>query len=347
MRTPNLTQRVIVSAVSTAALTAILPIVASALLAQEPEPPPPGPPPGLPCAEVIHVELHGEDIRQGALRVLEVRLNEPVDDLRVTWATQALHFWHDKADPMRRFALVAADLALDPNRGRINISAVRASGDRFVCTRSVDVTLGEFKMVHSRVDRLRVNRRFVELGDNDVERSKRESKLMREIFATVTPERYWTGPFHPPLRTMQPRGNFGRRRVFNGEPRAPHTGEDLRASLGTSVYAPQSGKIVLAKNLFFAGNTVIVDHGLGLYTFFAHLSAFNVKEGDMVRTGQRLGRVGATGRVTGAHLHWSARLGEARFNPLQLLDLKMPEAAGPEKSHNIEAFESPEAKTKQ
>ena len=322
---------------------ALLTLLPSSVVAQETQPAP-----GLPCAEVVHVELLGGDIRQGALRVLEVRLNEPVDDLQVTWATQALHFWPDKADPMRHFALVAADLALDPNLGRINISAVRASGDRFVCTRSVDVTLGEFKMVHARVDRLRVNQRFVELDEKDVERSKHESKLMQEIFATVTTERYWTGIFHPPLRTMQPRGNFGRRRVFNGEPRAPHTGEDLRASLGTSVYAPQSGKVVLAKNLFFAGNTVIVDHGLGLYTFFAHLSAFSVKEGDLVKIGQRLGRVGATGRVTGAHLHWSARLGNSRFDPLQLLDLKMPEVAQPQKSNGTEAIdssESPEART--
>ena len=292
------------------------------------------PPPGFPCAEVVEVELHGEAIRQGALRVLEIRFNEPVENIRASWATQALNFWQDEPGSTRRFALVAADLAMDPNRGRINISAVRASGDRFVCIRSVDIALGEFKTVNARVDRLRVNRRFVELSKSDIERSKRESELMREIFATVTPERYWTGTFSPPLRSMQPRGNFGRRRVFNGEPRAPHTGEDLRATAGTSVYAPQSGKVVLARNMFFAGNTVIVDHGLGLYTFYAHLSAFSVQEGDIVKTGQRLGRVGATGRVTGAHLHWSARLGEARIDPLQLLELKMPAETQREESNS-------------
>ena len=149
---------------------------------------------------------------------------------------------------------------------------------------------------------------------------------MSAILDKVTPERFWDGPFRPPLRDLQARGNFGRRRFLNGQPRAPHSGEDFRADAGTPVHAVQRGRVVLARNLFYAGNAVILDHGLGLYTFYAHLESIAVQEGELVEAETLLGKAGATGRVTGAHLHLSVRLNNARVNPLDLLGL-FPEAA--------------------
>lgn len=98
--------------------------------------------------------------------------------------------------------------------------------------------------------------------------------------------------------------NFGRRRILNGQPRSPHTGLDLPAAQGTLVHAAQRGRVVLAENLFFTGNTVILDHGLGLYTLYGHLKSMSVAVGGVVEVGTILGRVGATGRATGPHLHW-------------------------------------------
>ena len=98
---------------------------------------------------------------------------------------------------------------------------------------------------------------------------------------------------------------------------------------GTPVRAPNAGEIVLAENLFFTGNTVIVDHGLGLYSLLAHLSRIDVKLGDAVLSGATVGLVGATGRVTGPHLHWAVRLNEARVDPISLIAaLQTPAAAG-------------------
>jgi murein DD-endopeptidase MepM/ murein hydrolase activator NlpD len=116
--------------------------------------------------------------------------------------------------------------------------------------------------------------------------------------------------------------NFGHRRVFNGEPRAPHTGADLRATTGTPIRSTNRGRVVLAKDLFFTGNTVIVDHGLGIYTLYAHLSRIDVKTDAIVERGQVVGLAGATGRVTGPHLHWGARVQNARVDPFTLVILE-------------------------
>ena len=118
----------------------------------------------------------------------------------------------------------------------------------------------------------------------------------------------------------QPTSVFGTRRVFNGQARDPHPGLDLRAASGTDVVASGPGRVVLAQDLYYSGNTVIVDHGGGLFTLYAHLSSIGVENGANVEAGQSLGASGATGRVTGPHLHWGAKIGAIPFNPTALLD---------------------------
>src|SRR6266851_5639889 len=117
--------------------------------------------------------------------------------------------------------------------------------------------------------------------------------------------------------------NFGKRRILNGKAGSPHGGVDFPAPAGTPVYAAQRGRVVLAQPLYFSGNTVVLDHGLGLYTFYAHFESISVQPGDLLGTGALLGRVGATGRVTGPHLHWGATVNRARTNPLQLISLPL------------------------
>jgi murein DD-endopeptidase MepM/ murein hydrolase activator NlpD len=109
--------------------------------------------------------------------------------------------------------------------------------------------------------------------------------------------------------------------VFNGKPRSSHEGADLAAPAGAPVAAPGPGRVALAEELYFSGGTVILDHGAGLFTMYFHLSRIDVKAGEDVDSGGRIGAVGATGRATGPHLHWGARLNRARINPLGLLKL--------------------------
>ena len=164
---------------------------------------------------------------------------------------------------------------------------------------------------------LRVAPEFVDPPGDVLDRILSEASRINGIFKTVTPQQ-WDQPFALPLMT-EPSSNFGSRSVFNGQPRSPHAGIDFRSPTGTVVTAPAAGTVVLAADLFFTGNTVIVDHGAGLYSLFAHLSAMTAREGDVVGLGARLGRVGATGRVTGPHLHWSVRLSGTRVDPLSLM----------------------------
>ena len=133
--------------------------------------------------------------------------------------------------------------------------------------------------------------------------------------------------FVPPL-LGQPTSAFGTRRIYNGKPRSPHPGLDLRAATGTTVNSSGAGRVGLAQELYYSGNTVIVDHGGGLFTLYAHLSKLLVEVGEYVRAGQAVGLSGATGRVTGPHLHWGAKIGNRPFDPTALLDARLfPDAS--------------------
>jgi len=165
---------------------------------------------------------------------------------------------------------------------------------------------------------LRVAPEYVDPPAPVVDRIVREAAQLNGIYETLT-DRVWAQPFVLPL-TTQPSANFGSRSVFNGQRRSPHAGIDFGSPTGTAVTAPASGRVVVADDLYFTGNTVVLDHGAGLYSIFAHFSALRVDEGDLVDAGTTLGRVGATGRVTGPHLHWSVRLNGARVDPMSLIE---------------------------
>jgi murein DD-endopeptidase MepM/ murein hydrolase activator NlpD len=168
---------------------------------------------------------------------------------------------------------------------------------------------------------LKVAEKYVELSKPDLARALREDKEVKAIFAKITSEALWNKPFEVPIPGETSGTNFGHRRIFNGEPRAPHAGADLHAQTGTPIHAVNGGRVVLAKNLFFTGNTVILDHGLGIYSLYAHLSRIDVKVGRTVANGELLGLSGATGRVTGPHLHWGMTVQGARVDPFTLLNM--------------------------
>lgn len=275
----------------------------------------------VPCGDRVEVrfslpgEERGAAAAQGRVVLVEVRGGE-LRDVQAAWVGQRLHFWQESASAPEYRALMGVDLEQKPGEFPLTLDAGLAGGERVVCSALLRVEEGQFKL-----EKLMVEPGFVQLSERDRERAERETKRLLEIFAAVTPERLWNGRFRAPLAEAGGSGNFGARRVFNDEARSPHGGEDFSAPKGTPVLAAGRGRVALAENLFYSGNTVVLDHGLGLYTFYGHLETLAVKAGETVDPGARLGTVGATGRVTGPHLHWAARLNRARVNPLELVAL--------------------------
>jgi murein DD-endopeptidase MepM/ murein hydrolase activator NlpD len=209
-------------------------------------------------------------------------------------------------------------IGLDQNPGEtsLEIQAVASSGEHRVATRAVTVKSKAFPE-----ENLTVSSKYVEPPKELQDRLTRERAKLKKIYARRGPSTL-TSPFLRPA-PGDPTSIFGTRRLFNGKPRSPHPGLDLRAGTGTPVQASGDGSVVLAEDLYYSGNIVILDHGGGLFTLYAHLSRIDVAEGDLIRAGQQLGLSGDTGRVTGPHLHWGAKIGDEPFDPTALLDPRL------------------------
>jgi len=181
--------------------------------------------------------------------------------------------------------------------------------------------------------RLRVDPKFTRSMDSSTEaRIEHENELARGVGhqAQETPQ-LWTLPFLRP-RPSRVTSLFGSGRVFNGRVSSSHLGIDYRGALGEPIYAANRGVVALVAEFFLAGNVVYIDHGNGLVTGYFHMSQQLVAVGDTVERGQQIGLVGSTGRVTGPHLHWSARFGALTIDPANLLSLGPPFVSQPVKS---------------
>lgn len=209
-------------------------------------------------------------------------------------------------------ALVGLDLDLKPGAYEWVAEAMLASGI-VRQSRTVAVLQKRFE-----TRRLRVEPDFVNPPPDTQARIEAEALFLRGVYQRPADARLWSLPFVLPVSDPV-NSAFGRRSVFNGEARSPHAGADFLSPAGRPVKAPNAGRVVAARDLFFTGNTVIVDHGLGVFSTFAHLSRLEVAEGALVEAGQLLGAVGATGRVTGPHLHWALRVGGARVDPMSAM----------------------------
>ena len=152
------------------------------------------------------------------------------------------------------------------------------------------------------------------------ERIAKEYKEAMDIYAYVSKNSYVSKPFILPLNSAIT-SDFGKARVYNGSLKGYHSGTDFRAKTGTPIAAVNDGRVVLVKNRFYSGGSVVIDHGFGVYSCYFHLSDFDVKEGKMVQRGERIGLSGASGRVTGPHLHFAFRVGGVQVDPLQFIEL--------------------------
>ena len=267
------------------------------------------------CSDNVVLRVSDAAPKQGSILLVEVRSDVPLVSVEGFSSGQSLFFWHD-TDARVFQALLGVDFLERPGATSLRARTVPQRGGSIECRVNLQVRDGAFA-----VQRLDVAPKYVEPSPEDLARAQQETAELNRIFSSPHSERLWQGGFVEPVLGYEPSGSFGKRRIYNGESRSPHSGEDFPAPAGTPVRATARGEVVLAKSLFFLGNTVILDHGFGLFSFYGHLSSFEVGKGTLVESGAIIGYVGATGRVTGAHLHWGVRLGDARVNPLDLLAL--------------------------
>lgn len=215
-------------------------------------------------------------------------------------------------DAVEWTALVGIPLAAAPGEASITVQANQGGGPRQISYTVAPKRYSE--------QRLKVAPGTVDLSPEDAARYERERVHLATVMATFSEPL----PLAAALRMQVPTpgrrsSSFGLRRVFNGQARNPHSGMDIAASKGTRVAAPLPGRVIDTGDYFFNGNTVWLDHGGGLLSMVCHLSAINVQPGDVLKTGERLGAVGATGRVTGPHLHWGVMLNRAMVDPALFL----------------------------
>ncbi len=212
-------------------------------------------------------------------------------------------------DTIEWTAIVGIPLAAKPGEAFITVRT--ASGEE----RQVRYTITNKRY---REQQLKVAPGQVDLSPADLARYEREKVQQEQVIATLSAPPAMSGSGALRMRVPVPgrrSSSFGLRRVFNGQSRNPHSGMDIAAATGTPIAAPLDGRVIDTGNYFFNGNTVWLDHGGGLLTLYCHLNAIAVKPGDMLKAGDRLGAVGATGRVTGPHLHWGVMLNRTMVDP--------------------------------
>jgi murein DD-endopeptidase MepM/ murein hydrolase activator NlpD len=210
-------------------------------------------------------------------------------------------------------ALAAIDLSVRPGRATVDVEARLADGSTLAASLPLKVGAKTFA-----TRRLNVAPEFVTPPPAEQARIERERLLLNRILSAVSPRHLWGDGFGRPA-DGEVISAFGVRSVFNNEARAPHRGIDFRGATGAPVRAPARGVVVLAEPLYFSGSTVVLDHGLGVFSMLAHLSRIDVKPGTVVVLGDVVGAIGATGRVTGPHLHWTLRVGAVAVDPLSVL----------------------------
>jgi murein DD-endopeptidase MepM/ murein hydrolase activator NlpD len=231
------------------------------------------------------------------------------------WLGRKVEFF-ESADKQSWYALAGSDVEdpVGPSTLKIDINRDGISSHQELPV--------EIHPAHYRTETISVAPRYVEPNTAQLKQIEAAIELKQQAFAASASKPLWHGDFRAPV-VSRATDSFGVRRTYNGKLAGIHEGMDFRARTGTVVRAANSGVVVLAHRLYYEGNCVIIDHGLGLYTVSMHLSRVNVHRGEHVVKGQRLGLSGATGRVTGAHLHWAVRWQGIYLDPAKVLKLDL------------------------
>ncbi|MDL1959475.1 MAG: M23 family metallopeptidase [Deltaproteobacteria bacterium] len=261
----------------------------------------------------VSVSMEPEKIPLGGIALATIKINNEIKLLDVKFLGEKIPY-HLDPSIQDCFVLIGAGLDCEPGTHILTIKWQGPDGPDLY-SHEVRVTARSFPE-----ERLSVSERMVEFSPKILERVLNDQKAVKETCNKISNKLYWQRPFIWPVNSkiLSP---FGLRRIFNNKPRSPHSGVDLRAPEGTPILASNYGKVAMARDCYLSGKTVILDHGGGLYTLYAHLVSYEVREGQEVKRGQVVGLAGSTGRATGPHLHWGVSLIGKRLDPAELMAL--------------------------
>jgi murein DD-endopeptidase MepM/ murein hydrolase activator NlpD len=267
----------------------------------------------LPTGQSANGHYNG---KQGHIIVVKVPTDDSASTVQGTFLGRSIRFFPDTRldEPKGFLGLLGIDLQDEPGTHELTVELKTGEQSRTL-SYSVSVIKEKFHVEH-----LTLPKDKVDLDEKSLARWKAEQEQVKEALATDSLSKLWQPGFVEPVSGKRT-GIFGSVRVMNGQPRNPHNGEDIGAPLGTAVAATNDGVVRLTVDHVFSGKGLFLDHGLGFYSMYFHLSEVLVKDGDQIKAGQIVGKVGATGRATGPHLHWGVKLNGARVNPYALLDL--------------------------
>lgn len=276
-------------------------------------------------AEAAAVESRTVETSTGDVFELRYRQLQPGEPLLVLW-TRAVSdyagiffgessYWLKNDGRQRQFLVLGLDVMTGPGERVLELELWSGGQLSEKLAVNLEVAARDFPR-----KKLTVDQKYVTPPRQVLARIKRESELLALVYSSSSPDWLAEGPFILPCEgNLYP--NFGQQRIYNNVPRSVHTGVDIAVPAGHPIRATNSGRVVLASDLYYSGKTVIIDHGLGLFSSYSHLSKLLARRGEMVKSGQVVGLAGSTGLSTGPHLHWAVRVYEARIDPLSLLEL--------------------------
>lgn len=262
----------------------------------------------------VDIQFGFRALKPGEIVKVDIHCERPADRVRLRFGDRGFPA-ADQGDGRQFLVFIGLDLSMEPGDYPLYVTLLYRDGYQHRLAKEIVVEPVVFAE-----KKLWVDEKFVTPPSEVHERIQRESELIQAVYSIFTP--YWRGEGDfvlPAKGEVVP--NFGERRIFNNQPRSAHSGIDISSPFGDPVRASNSGKVVVANDLYYAGKTVILDHGLGVFSLYCHFSEIAVELGDEVAKGDIIGKIGATGRVTGPHLHWSARVLDSRIDPLSLLEM--------------------------
>src|SRR5271165_2400255 len=268
-------------------------------------------------AAIATVSWNPHSIRVGAPCLFTVQIAAVPSSLKGRWQGRDVVFFSAGKRHVW-YGLAGVDVEAAPGSYKLELEATMPDGHVVDAVREIQVRPSSYRTV-----RLSVPDRFVQPDAESLKKIEADKELKKKAFSHETPEPEWSGSFHAPIDSTVSEA-FGTRRTFNGKLASIHRGLDYHALEGTPILAANTGTVVLAGDLFYEGNCVIIDHGQQFMTLYMHLSRIQVTEGEKVKEGQEIGLSGATGRATGPHLHVAVHWQGAYLDPAQLWMLSLP-----------------------